>query len=368
MSRHTRPVSKKTSRSSGAVAPIAFAAALAVVAGGAFLAGRDLRTRDARAGEAARLHPTREFQVAGPAAGMVADRAAAPRSGGAAALRWRRGAALRQQQEARAPRRRRDVRERLQPGARALRGPLPGDAKMSRGVVRGMISSLNDPNSFSWSPSSAPSMSPKRRGRYAGIGAVTAIRSSKKDGHTESKIVVVAPMPGSPAEQVWPAPRRRRHARRGQVGARQQPDAGGGPGLQAGPEQGRFRRRSGQGDPDGQRAHQGRHPARPSDDATAQGSRRAPDPYYPPSRCHAADHGPSDYRRHRGGAAGVQGGPRPGRPRCRLPAHPRFQRSAPQGTARRPVGIAQARPAWCSTCAAMAAPALWRRRRWWTPR
>jgi C-terminal processing protease CtpA/Prc len=76
---------------------------------------------------------------------------------------------------------------------------LPDDTKMSRGAVRGMISSLNDPNSFFLEPEQRALFEAEAHGRFAGIGAVTSIKGQKKDGYTEYKIVVIDPLPGSPA-------------------------------------------------------------------------------------------------------------------------------------------------------------------------
>lgn len=76
---------------------------------------------------------------------------------------------------------------------------LPDDNKMSRGAVRAMISSLNDPSSLFLEPEQRSLFEAEANGSFAGIGAVTTIKGQKKDGYTEYKIVVVDPLPGSPA-------------------------------------------------------------------------------------------------------------------------------------------------------------------------
>lgn len=78
--------------------------------------------------------------------------------------------------------------------------PLPSATRMSQGTVRGMIAALNDPNSYFLEPAEMRVFDAEADGRFAGVGAVTALRSVKKDGVTEHKIAVVAPLPGSPAE------------------------------------------------------------------------------------------------------------------------------------------------------------------------
>jgi C-terminal processing protease CtpA/Prc len=62
-----------------------------------------------------------------------------------------------------------------------------------------MISSLNDPDSLFLEPEQRSLFEAEANGTFAGIGAVTTIKGQKKDGYTEYKIVVVDPLPGSPA-------------------------------------------------------------------------------------------------------------------------------------------------------------------------
>jgi carboxyl-terminal processing protease len=78
---------------------------------------------------------------------------------------------------------------------------LPDGSKMSHGAVRAMLATLNDPNSRFLEPAERAALDSEARGRFAGIGAALAIVPQKRDGYTEYKITVVAPMPGSPAEK-----------------------------------------------------------------------------------------------------------------------------------------------------------------------
>ncbi len=78
---------------------------------------------------------------------------------------------------------------------------LPEERKMAHGAVRGMLAELNDPNSRFLEPAEREAMENEARGRFAGIGAALSVLGQKRDGYTEHKIVVVAPLPGSPAEK-----------------------------------------------------------------------------------------------------------------------------------------------------------------------
>ncbi len=78
---------------------------------------------------------------------------------------------------------------------------LPTDTKMSRGAVRAMILSLNDPNSVFLEPEQRAVYEREASGMFAGIGAALYVDSRKRDGFTERKIVVQDALPGSPAEK-----------------------------------------------------------------------------------------------------------------------------------------------------------------------
>ncbi len=77
---------------------------------------------------------------------------------------------------------------------------LPTDAAMSRGAVQSMLAALEDEQSSYQSPAECRLADGESRGSFAGIGAVTAVRSEKTgSGYTEMRLLVVAPIPGSPA-------------------------------------------------------------------------------------------------------------------------------------------------------------------------
>jgi carboxyl-terminal processing protease len=78
---------------------------------------------------------------------------------------------------------------------------LPSDRKMSHGAIQSMISSLNDPNCYFLEPDQFALLDAEGAGRFAGIGASLYVRPQKRNGYTDYKIVVVAPLPGSPAEK-----------------------------------------------------------------------------------------------------------------------------------------------------------------------
>jgi len=72
---------------------------------------------------------------------------------------------------------------------------------MSRGAVRGMIESLDDPDSRFLDPTERKLLDDAGAGRFHGIGAVCGLRQEKVGDLNETKVLIVAPMPGSPAEQ-----------------------------------------------------------------------------------------------------------------------------------------------------------------------
>ena len=77
---------------------------------------------------------------------------------------------------------------------------LPTEQIMSHGAVRAMLSFLEDDQSYFVTAAERLIFDAESEGRFAGIGAVTAIRSAKiRSGYTESRLVVVAPLPDSPA-------------------------------------------------------------------------------------------------------------------------------------------------------------------------
>ena len=78
---------------------------------------------------------------------------------------------------------------------------LPSDTKMAQTSVKLMIASLEDPNSYFLEPEQRKLFEGEAQGKFSGIGAVLSIQGTKTAGYTDYKIVVVAPLPGSPAEK-----------------------------------------------------------------------------------------------------------------------------------------------------------------------
>lgn len=78
---------------------------------------------------------------------------------------------------------------------------LPEDRKLSQGAVKGMLSTLNDPSSIFLDKEQHDLVVAEGEGRFAGIGAALQIRPINREGYTEYKIIVVAPVAGSPAEK-----------------------------------------------------------------------------------------------------------------------------------------------------------------------
>lgn len=78
---------------------------------------------------------------------------------------------------------------------------LPEERKLAHGAVRAMLADLNDPNSRFLEPDERVALDNEARGRFEGIGSALSVIGHKRDGYTEFKITVVAPLPGSPAQQ-----------------------------------------------------------------------------------------------------------------------------------------------------------------------
>lgn len=77
--------------------------------------------------------------------------------------------------------------------------PLPSDTKLSQGAVSAMVASLEDPHSYFLNPAQRQLIDNEGKGKFSGIGAGLFLRAQKTEGYTDFKIVVVAPLPGSPA-------------------------------------------------------------------------------------------------------------------------------------------------------------------------
>jgi carboxyl-terminal processing protease len=76
---------------------------------------------------------------------------------------------------------------------------LPSDTKLSQGAVSAMVASLEDPHSYFLNPAQRQLIDSEGKGKFSGIGAGLYLRAQKTEGYTDFKIVVVAPLPGSPA-------------------------------------------------------------------------------------------------------------------------------------------------------------------------
>ena len=85
--------------------------------------------------------------------------------------------------------------------------PLPTDAQMAHGAASAMLSSLQDPDSRFLEAPEVAELNAESKGTYKGIGAALAVRhiAHPKAGdipaYTQYSLVVVAPLPGSPAEK-----------------------------------------------------------------------------------------------------------------------------------------------------------------------
>lgn len=76
---------------------------------------------------------------------------------------------------------------------------LPDKNKMAHGAVRAMLSSLDDPHSTFIEVSSRQLIEQEGKGILSGIGAALTIRGVKQDGFTDFRVMVIAPIAGSPA-------------------------------------------------------------------------------------------------------------------------------------------------------------------------
>ena len=84
---------------------------------------------------------------------------------------------------------------------------LPTDTQMAHGAASAMLASLQDPDSRFMEAPEVAELNAEARGEYKGIGAVLAVRrlphakAGDVPAYTEYRLVVVAPLPGSPAEK-----------------------------------------------------------------------------------------------------------------------------------------------------------------------
>ena len=85
--------------------------------------------------------------------------------------------------------------------------PLPDDAKLAHGAAAAMVASLQDPDSRFMEAPEIAELGSEAKGTYHGIGAVLAVRrvshakTADLPAYTEYRLVVIAPVPGSPAEK-----------------------------------------------------------------------------------------------------------------------------------------------------------------------
>lgn len=75
------------------------------------------------------------------------------------------------------------------------------ETAMARGAARGMLDSLSDPDSHFMDPTERKLLDDAGAGHFSGMGAVLAVKKQKVQGVDSIKIIVVAPMPGSPADK-----------------------------------------------------------------------------------------------------------------------------------------------------------------------
>ena len=75
------------------------------------------------------------------------------------------------------------------------------ETAMARGVVSGIISSLDNPDSRFLDPTQKKTLDDANAGKFHGIGAILTIDDSKNEDFTTSKLIVISPMPGSPAQK-----------------------------------------------------------------------------------------------------------------------------------------------------------------------
>lgn len=85
--------------------------------------------------------------------------------------------------------------------------PLPTDTQMAHGAASAMLASLQDPDSRFLEAPEVSELGSEAKGEYRGIGAALAVRrlphakAGEAPAYTEYRLVVMAPLPGSPAEK-----------------------------------------------------------------------------------------------------------------------------------------------------------------------
>jgi len=85
--------------------------------------------------------------------------------------------------------------------------PLPTDTQMAHGAASAMLASLQDPDSRFMEAPEVSELNSEAKGEYRGVGAALAVRrlphakAGDVPAYTEYRLVLVAPLPGSPAEK-----------------------------------------------------------------------------------------------------------------------------------------------------------------------
>ena len=84
---------------------------------------------------------------------------------------------------------------------------LPTDTQFGHGAAAAMLASLQDPNSRFLEASEVSEINSETKGEYHGIGAALAVKrvlhakTADIPAYTEYRLLVIAPLPGSPAEK-----------------------------------------------------------------------------------------------------------------------------------------------------------------------
>lgn len=75
------------------------------------------------------------------------------------------------------------------------------ETKMARGAASGIISSLENPDSRFLDPDQKKALDDANAGKFHGIGAIFTIKEDKGEEYETSKLIIISPMPGSPAKK-----------------------------------------------------------------------------------------------------------------------------------------------------------------------
>lgn len=75
------------------------------------------------------------------------------------------------------------------------------EGRMTYDAVKAMLASLKDPNTRFFEPAQLRTLSDIENGKFHGIGAWLGVRQVKTGSFTDEHLIVIAPLPGSPAEK-----------------------------------------------------------------------------------------------------------------------------------------------------------------------